>query len=61
MILGVIFAGKRYPWAKYMFVLMIVLGVALFMYKDQRHSPRPEDHHVMGTGEVLLVSTFYSN
>lgn len=55
MILGVVFAGKRYPWAKYLFVLMIVMGVALFMYKDGQSSKQPEDHHVVGTGEVLLL------
>ncbi|KAL8569821.1 hypothetical protein ACOMHN_006547 [Nucella lapillus] len=59
MILGVLVAGKRYPVAKYLFVLMIVLGVALFMYKDQKppspSSTQPEPHHVVGTGEILLL------
>ena len=54
MILGVLVAGKRYPLAKYLFVLMIVLGVALFMYKDQKHS-YAGDHTAVGTGEILLV------
>jgi drug/metabolite transporter (DMT)-like permease len=54
MVLGVLVAGKRYPIAKYLFVLMIVLGVALFMYKDQQHS-YAGDHHAYGMGEVLLV------
>jgi hypothetical protein len=34
MLLGVLIAKKRYPLAKYLFVLMIVCGVALFLYKD---------------------------
>ena len=34
MILGVLIAKKKYPAAKYLFVLMIVAGVALFLYKD---------------------------
>ena len=34
MILGVLIAKKRYPLAKYLFVLMIVTGVAIFLYKD---------------------------
>ncbi|XP_076456133.1 solute carrier family 35 member B1-like [Babylonia areolata] len=61
MILGVLVAGKRYPAAKYLFVLMIVLGVALFMYKDQKgpaassSAAQAEDHHVVGTGEILLL------
>ncbi|KAJ8306862.1 hypothetical protein KUTeg_014946 [Tegillarca granosa] len=35
MILGIILARKRYPAAKFLFVLMIVLGVAMFLYKDK--------------------------
>ena len=34
MILGVLIGRKRYPALKYLFVLCIVLGVALCMYKD---------------------------
>lgn len=34
MILGVLIAKKRYPLSKYLFVLLIVSGVALFLYKD---------------------------
>ncbi|KAK7482079.1 hypothetical protein BaRGS_00026663 [Batillaria attramentaria] len=55
MILGVVLAGKRYPFAKYLFVLMIVMGVALFMYKDGHAAKQSEEHHVVGTGEVLLL------
>ena len=55
MVLGVLVAGKRYPIAKYLFVLMIVMGVALFMYKDQKSSLK-EAEHTVGIGEVLLVS-----
>ncbi|XP_012942758.1 solute carrier family 35 member B1 [Aplysia californica] len=55
MILGVLFAAKRYPLAKYLCVLLIVMGVGLFMYKEKRSSPQPEDHHILGTGEVLLL------
>jgi len=36
MILGVLLARKRYPLVKYLCVLLIVLGVALFMYKEVR-------------------------
>jgi len=38
MILGVLFGGKRYPLLKYLFVLLIVIGVALFTYKDKGSS-----------------------
>lgn len=34
MILGVLIAKKKYPLVKYLFVLMIVCGVALFLYKN---------------------------
>ena len=34
MILGVLLARKKYPLAKYLCVLLIVTGVALFLYKD---------------------------
>ena len=33
MILGVVIGRKKYPLLKYLFVLTIVAGVALFMYK----------------------------
>ena len=35
MILGVILAGKRYTIQKYIFVLMIVVGVIMFVYKPK--------------------------
>ena len=34
MLLAVILGKKRYPWTKYIVVLLIVSGVALFLYKD---------------------------
>merc|ERR1740128_152145 len=34
MVLGVLVGRKRYPLLKYLFILMIVAGVAMFMYKD---------------------------
>lgn len=36
MILGVLYARKSYPLKKYLFILMIVAGVVLFMWKDQK-------------------------
>jgi len=36
MVMGVIFGRKSYPWRKYLFVFLIVAGVALFMYKDKK-------------------------
>lgn len=53
MILGVLFANKRYPALKYLFVVLITFGCGLFMYNplkaDKAH--RKE----IGFGELLLV------
>ena len=54
MILGILFAGKRYPPAKFLFILMICIGVAMFMYKDKKPTEK-EENHSFGFGEVLLV------
>ena len=58
MILGVLLARKSYPLMKYLCVLLIVIGVALFMYKDQNHSTKA-DHSGIGVGEVLLVGALF--
>ncbi|NXE71044.1 S35B1 protein, partial [Calcarius ornatus] len=44
----------RYPPAKYLCVLLIVAGVALFLYKPKKGTGDTE--HVFGYGELLLVS-----
>jgi solute carrier family 35 (UDP-galactose transporter), member B1 len=62
MILGVILARKRYTWQKYMFVLMITAGVALFMYKpSESQSKTASNNSVFGWGEILLVSIIFSS
>ena len=53
MVFGALFAGKRYHAKKYAFVLMIVCGVALFLYKNKK--ARAEEGG-FGLGEILLVS-----
>jgi UDP-galactose transporter B1 len=55
MILGVILARKRYPIIKYLFVVMITTGVALFMYRDEE-SGKSAAAGAYGNGEALLVS-----
>lgn len=55
MILGVTILKKRYPLAKYLCVLLIVGGVALFLYKPNKSSSVADDH-AFGFGEILLVS-----
>lgn len=54
MILGVTILRKRYPLAKYLCVLLIVSGVALFLYKPNKSSAS-SDEHSFGFGEVLLL------
>lgn len=53
MILGVLIGRKVYPLQKYLFVFLIVMGVVLFMYKDQSKKTSTESM-VLGIGELLL-------
>lgn len=53
MILGVLLGRKSYPIQKYLFVLLVVIGVALFMYKDGKSSQGPTA--TFGMGEMLLI------
>jgi len=52
MILGVLLARKRYPLLKYFSVLLIVMGVALFLFKDKKNNNAAES---TGWGEILLL------
>nr|XP_002748491.4 solute carrier family 35 member B1 [Callithrix jacchus] len=53
MLLGVTLLKKKYPLAKYLCVLLIVAGVALFMYKPK--SVAGIEEHIAGYGELLLL------
>lgn len=59
LLLGVLIGRKRYPLLKYMIVLFIVVGVALFLYDDNTSLPTDEHtprlFHVLGIGELLVV------
>eukprot|EP00092_Neocalanus_flemingeri_P038380 GFUD01041783.1.p1 GENE.GFUD01041783.1~~GFUD01041783.1.p1 ORF type:complete len:331 (-),score=86.37 GFUD01041783.1:263-1255(-) len=56
MILGVLVGRKSYPLLKYLFILMIVVGVALFMYKDKTGTTASSvGESVLGAGELLLL------
>ncbi|KAK3877649.1 hypothetical protein Pcinc_017652 [Petrolisthes cinctipes] len=54
MILGVVLGRKSYPWRKYVFILLIVVGVAMFIYKDSKAATAAEGGG-LGLGEVLLL------
>ncbi|CAN7983772.1 unnamed protein product [Ixodes hexagonus] len=53
MLLGVLIGGKRYSLSKYLSILVVVLGVALFIYKDGKASQTSQG--LTGTGELLLL------
>lgn len=55
MLLGVLVGRKVYPARKYLFILLIVAGVALFMYKDQAAGAAAGGLQVLGAGELLLL------
>ncbi|CAB3401244.1 unnamed protein product [Caenorhabditis bovis] len=51
MVFGVLFAHKSYNIRKYLYVILIVVGVAMFLYKDKKSTVENQ----YGTGEVLLI------
>lgn len=54
LIAGVLFAHKSYHWRKYMYILLIVFGMAVFLYKEK---PGTHDKGFnFGSGEGFLVS-----
>ncbi|KAI5705117.1 hypothetical protein M8J76_017250 [Diaphorina citri] len=53
MLLGVLLGRKSYALKKYFFVLLVVIGVALFIYKDGKASK--EESTNFGFGEFLLI------
>ena len=55
MVLGVLVGRKKYPALKYLFILMIVAGVALFMYKDSAAQKAGSSDSLIGVGELLLL------
>ena len=55
MVLGVLIGRKKYPALKYLFILMIVAGVALFMYKDSAAQKAGSSDSLIGVGELLLL------
>lgn len=54
MILGVLIGKRIYPVRKYLFIFLIVIGVALFMYKDGTVSKKQSESGEL-LGELLLL------
>lgn len=59
MILGVLIGRKSYSLRKYLFVMMIVIGVGLFMYNPKGTHDKGDSGNssFIGFGEILLVRT----
>lgn len=60
LILGVLLGRKHYPAIKYLIVLLIVLGVAVFLYRNDKAKDSSTVHswhlfHFLGLGELLVV------
>ncbi|XP_025153536.1 solute carrier family 35 member B1 [Harpegnathos saltator] len=54
MVLGVLLGKRVYPIRKYLFIFLIVVGVALFMYKDGVVSKKQLEEQ-SSVGELLLL------
>ncbi|KAK2584598.1 hypothetical protein KPH14_006956 [Odynerus spinipes] len=54
MVLGVLLGNKVYPIRKYAFIFLIVIGVALFMYKDGNASSKQVEGQTW-FGELLIL------
>jgi len=59
LLLGVLLGRKSYPLRKYLFVLMIVLGIIVFMYKDNNKSSLDTSTSLFGFGELLLLLSLF--
>lgn len=54
MILGVLIGNKKYSVQKYVCIVLIVIGVCLFMYKDGKSNAGAGESS-FGIGEILLI------
>lgn len=55
LIMGVLFAKKSYRFQKYIFVLIMVIGVAMFMFKEDKAVVSGNEKFGLGEG-LLLIS-----
>lgn len=54
IILTALIGNRKYTWKKYLFVLLIVIGVALFIYEDRNDKGMKEK---VWYGELLLLAS----
>lgn len=54
LILGMLWAGKKYGLKKFLCILIIVIGVALFMYNPEKASKNTNESS-LGWGEMCLL------
>lgn len=52
MLLGVLIGRKSYSLQRYLFVLLIVVGVVMFMFQKDKAA---DSDHAFGLGEILLL------
>lgn len=52
MVLGVLLGRKSYPLKKYLFVLLVVIGVALFMFKDGKSKSSQSD----SASKIIIIT-----
>uniref|UniRef100_A0A1L8EI40 Putative solute carrier family 35 member b1 n=2 Tax=Haematobia irritans TaxID=7368 RepID=A0A1L8EI40_HAEIR len=55
MVLGVLIGRKSYSWIRYACVFTIVVGVVLFMYKENKATSSSASSSSGGLGELLLI------
>ncbi|KAK9504257.1 hypothetical protein O3M35_010632 [Rhynocoris fuscipes] len=54
LLMGILVANRTFPIRKYFIVVLVVFGVAMFMYKDNKAG---KNHIGFGIGELLLASS----
>jgi UDP-galactose transporter B1 len=57
MLLGVLIGKKSYPMKKYFFTLLIVIGVSIFMYRDDKLNTQEST----AFGQILILFSLFMN
>lgn len=59
MILGLIIGRKSYSIQRYCFVVLIVFGLVLTMFKDKKSNENSEDSTFLILGQILLIFSLF--